>query len=43
MVRPSGGLNLKKAAKVELDMQPTTDVIFGMEFLFHAAKAAECV
>jgi hypothetical protein len=32
----------EKRAKEELSVRPTTDVIFGMEFLAQAAMAAEC-
>ena len=39
---PKWWFEFEKAAKAELAMRPTTDVIFGMEFLFNAAKAADC-
>jgi len=39
---PKWWFEFEKAAKAELAMRPTTDVIFGMEFLFNATKAAEC-
>ena len=39
---PKWWFEFEKAAKAELAMRPTTDVIFGMEFLFNVAKEADC-
>lgn len=39
---PKWWFEFEKMAQAELGLRPTTDVIFGMEFLFKAARAAEC-
>jgi len=39
---PKWWFEFEKAAKAELAVKPTTDVIFGIEFLFKVAKEAEC-
>lgn len=39
---PKWWSQFEKKAKEELSVRPTTDVIFGMEFLAQAAMAAEC-
>jgi hypothetical protein len=39
---PKWWFEFEKAAKAELTARPTTDVIFGLEFLFKVAKAADC-
>ncbi|KAF8806175.1 hypothetical protein BYT27DRAFT_7224490 [Phlegmacium glaucopus] len=39
---PKWWFEFEKAAKAELAVRPTTDVIFGMDFLFRAARAADC-
>jgi BTB/POZ domain len=39
---PKWWFEFEKAAKAELAVRPTTDVIFGMEFLFNVTKATEC-
>ncbi|KAF8165850.1 hypothetical protein B0H34DRAFT_649166 [Crassisporium funariophilum] len=39
---PKWWFEYEKAAKEELAARPSTDVIFGLEFLFRAARFAEC-
>jgi len=39
---PKWWFEFEKAAKAELAVRPTTDVIFGMDFLYKAARAADC-
>ncbi|KAF9463079.1 hypothetical protein BDZ94DRAFT_651473 [Collybia nuda] len=39
---PKWWLQFEKKAKEELSVRPTTDVIFGMEFLAQTAMASEC-
>ena len=39
---PKWWFEFEKAAKAELAVRPTTDVIFGMEFLFRVAEQADC-
>ena len=39
---PKWWVEFKKRARVELSVRPTTDVIFGMEFLGQVAAASGC-
>lgn len=39
---PKWWFEFERTAKAELAERPTTDVIFGMEFLFRATRAADC-
>lgn len=39
---PKWWFEFEKAAKAELARRPSTDIIFGMEFLFNVAKEADC-
>ncbi|KAF9480170.1 hypothetical protein BDN70DRAFT_877915 [Pholiota conissans] len=40
---PKWWYEFERGARVELGARPTTDVIFGMEFLFKAARASGCM
>jgi hypothetical protein len=40
---PKWWIEWEKRAKEELQVRPTTDVIFGMDFLYAAARKSGCV